>query len=190
MPKFIFLALLFPFCLSALGQECLTVEHGRKNKLISYCPGDEIRIIGRYQGKRHSGIIERIEDSTLILLRPIKMPFKDGHNQEYYRDYVPLSDIEAVYVNKESFLRKARHFYSGTAMVGGGFIIGTTSVNTFIDGKPPSYRKIVLATGILVTGFIVRYLGREKYKIGKKWVLNSSEPANDLEDEYILNPNL
>ena len=188
MQKIILLATLLMFAFSGFGQECLLIKHNRRDKIISYCIGDEIRVLDKNLQKKYSGTILSLRDSVLVLERPVENAKKLRLLQKTYRDYIAISDIEAVYEGKKGILRSVRYFYSGTAMIGGGLIIGTNSVNSLLEGDTPSYQKMIVATGILISGFIVRHLGRDKYKIGKNWTIKTGQPEVPASEE--IEPNL
>ena len=63
-------------------------------------------------------------------------------------------------------------------MVGGGVLILITAANTLLEDQEPDGNSILIATGILVSGFAVKYIGRDKYKVGKKWRIRAMDMGN------------
>ncbi|WNJ16106.1 hypothetical protein [Pontibacter sp. G13] len=166
-----------------MSQQTLTIRHARKGKELTFALGDFIRIQGRDRVTRYSGYLESLEDTALILFRNVEQQEQDASDR-MYRIAIPYSQIRAIYNPKSTKWTKFKHQFSAGTMVAGGTIIGGTVVNTLVFENPPEPVALLLATGILTCGFVVRYIGRDKYKIGKKWKLQvrgESLPLDSLE---------
>ncbi|MEM7369167.1 MAG: hypothetical protein AAF587_11255 [Bacteroidota bacterium] len=158
-----------------LSQRILSLENPTKYKRHIFAPGDYIRFHTHDSGAKFSGIIEAIDDSVIVLVKQFRLDREDAHPR-IFRDYVPLSEIKAVYLNKPSFWGRLRHGFYRTTLVGGSVVIVGTAVNTLTGGGAPDPTFMILSTSILTSGLIVRYLGRDKFKLGKKWFLKAMEP--------------
>lgn len=159
----------------AYSQKVLSLENAKKFKRMIFSPGDFIRIEGNDSQARYSGYIESVNDSTVVLVKVVKIENEGDATNNVFRDYVPLKEIKAIYNGEKTYWQYFRNMYSGTAMVGGGILILITSANTLLENQEPDGSSILIATGILISGFIVRYIGRDKYKLGKKWQLKAMD---------------
>lgn len=161
--------------LMARAQKVLVLENPVKFKRFFFFPGDFIRFQGKDGYSRFSGRIEAVDDSMLVLIKAVSLEDEAGEDHRVYRDYVPLHEIGAVYPPKRTTWSYVKNIYSGSAMIGGGGLIGLTAVNALIYESPPDINGLIVAGGILVSGFIMRYIGRDKYKIGPKWQIRTME---------------
>lgn len=179
MKKLLLLVILYAIALSGFSQKILSVENPRKFKRIMYFPGDYIRFQGKDGKSSYHGLIEAVDDSMIVLIKSIKQANSGDETTNTFRDYVPISEIGTVYNTEKTYWQYFKHMYSGTAMVAGGVLIGGTSVNTLLEQQTPKAESLLIATGILVSGLIVRYIGRDKYKIGNRWQIRAMEPLVD-----------
>lgn len=161
-------------------QRQLSLENTKKFKRITYYPGDLIRFQTVENKDRINGIIEAITDSTIIIVKTLTIPYKDGSSSvSTFRDHIPLRMIHAVYPQDQSTWYQFRNiFYAGT-IIGGTGLIGVSIANSLIENQVPDFNSLTIVAGIMTAGLAVRYLGRNKYKIGKKWKL---KPMNLLRD--------
>ncbi|MEM8891145.1 MAG: hypothetical protein AAGD28_24420 [Bacteroidota bacterium] len=175
MYKIILLLSLF-LCSSQLSaQKVLALENAKKFKRLFFKQGDFIRIEANDSQARYSGYIESVNDSSVVLVKIVKMENEGDATNNVFRDYVPLSEIKAIYNGEKTYWHYFRNMYSGTAMVGGGVLILITSANTLLENQEPDASSILIATGILISGLAIRYIGRDKYKIGKRWKLRAMD---------------
>ncbi|MEZ4827236.1 MAG: hypothetical protein R3C61_13310 [Bacteroidia bacterium] len=181
MKKTILVSLLCTLAFSGYCQKILAVENVNKLKRIKYFPGDYIRFQGKDGDAKYYGIIESVDDSMVVLIKSVKFANAGDETNTLYRDYVPLSEIGTVYNTEKTYWRYFKNMYSATAMISGGVLIGGTSLNTLLENDTPDPQSIMIATGILFSGLIVRYIGRDKYKVGgnHKWQVRAMEPMVD-----------
>lgn len=186
MPKFILtvLACLLVFPLTA--QQLLQVSHLHRSKTLLYRPGDWIRLEARAGEEHYHGYIDEVNDSMLVLSFQEKVePGEDGWRP--MRAYVPLEDISLVYDPQASRWHRFKHAYAGAAMAGGGMIIGGNVVNTLVNEVRPQVGQLISSTAILLSGSLVRSIGRDKYPIGRKWRVQAV-PAGGQGTETAFNP--
>ncbi|MDX2245305.1 MAG: hypothetical protein SF052_00905 [Bacteroidia bacterium] len=178
MKKLIPVCLLFLITLSGYSQKILAVENVNKLKRVKYFPGDYIRFQGHDGEAKYYGFIESVDDSMVVLVKSVKFANSGDETNNMYRDYVPLREIAAVYNTDKTYWRYFKNMYSATAMISGGVLIGGTSLNTLLENDTPDPQSLIIATGILFSGFIVKYIGRDKYKVGgnRKWQIRAMEP--------------
>lgn len=162
----------------AYSQKVLALENAKKYKRLIFNAGDFIRIEGRDSQARYSGYIESVNDSSVVLVKVVKMENEGDATNNVFRDYVPIEEIQAIYNGEKNYWQYFRNMYSGTAMVGGGVLILITAANTLLEDQEPDGNSILIATGILVSGFAVKYIGRDKYKVGKKWRIRAMDMGN------------
>ena len=159
-----------------LGQKVLSLENPNKFKRHIFEPGDYIRFHTHDSQARFSGVIEALNDTIIVLVKQVYDSDQRDATPRTFRDYVPISEIKVLYLTKPSFWGKLKETYYRSTMVGGSIVIGGTVINTLTGGGPPDPIFMILSTSILTSGFLVKYLGRDKYKIGKKWTLRVMEP--------------
>lgn len=167
--------LMYLLCSSpAQSQRQLAIENAKKFKRITYYPGDLIRFQTVESKDRINGMIEAITDSTIIIIKTLNIPYKDGSSAiSTFRDHIPLRMIRAVYPQDQSTWYQFRNiFYAGT-IIGGTGLIGVSIANSLIENQVPDFNSLTIVAGIMTAGLAVRYLGRNKYRIGKKWELKS-----------------
>lgn len=187
MSKQIFILCLCLWGGIACGQKYLSLENPKKFKRIIFQPGDYIRFQTRDGNARYHGTIEAVYDSVVVLVKTIKMANSGDATNNVFRDYVPLHEIQAVYNGKKSYGRYFRNMYAAAATIGGGALIGITSLNTLLERGKPDQTSLIIASGLLTSGLIVRYLGRNKWKIGNQWQLHAREPMV-LDRELLSTP--
>jgi hypothetical protein len=158
------------------AQKVLAVENVHRLKRITFQPGDFIRFQTRDSKARFNGVIETVTDSNLVIVRAVKMENEGDATNTVFRDYVPLREIEMVYDPAKTYWKYFKNMYSGMAMIGGGMLITFTAVNSIAGDQVPDPTSVIIATGILTSGFIIRYIGRDKYRVGKRWTLRAMEP--------------
>lgn len=156
-------------------QKVLSLENPTKYKRYIFAPGEYIRFQTHDSNAKYDGIIESLDDSVIVLVKQFRLN-KDDRHPRIFRDYVPLKEIKAVYLNEPSFWRRLRYGFYRTTLVGGSVVISGTVVNTLTGGGAPDPLFLILSSSILTSGLIVRYLGRDKFKLGKKWFLKAKEP--------------
>ncbi|MEM7660317.1 MAG: hypothetical protein AAF399_29700 [Bacteroidota bacterium] len=168
----LWLGMVFPM---GQAQKLLSLENPKKFKRILFQPGDYIRFQGQDGQAKYEGIIESIDESFVVLVKSVQVDGSD-QNSLLYRDYVPISEIRAVINSRPSPWRTFRNGYYATAILGGGMFIGLTTINTLTQDTSPDPTTLIVATGLLTSGLALRYLGRDKFKIGKRWQLRAIEP--------------
>jgi len=153
----------------------LTLENAKRFKRIVFRPGDFIRFQTRDGRAQYNGQIESINDSSIVILKVIKMANEGDATNNVLRDYVPIREIGIVYNPYKTGWKTFKNMYSGSAMIGGGGLIIITALNAWLSDLTPDPSSILIATGILTSGFLIRYIGRDKYKLGDKWQLKTME---------------
>ncbi|MEM6346283.1 MAG: hypothetical protein AAF927_20510 [Bacteroidota bacterium] len=177
----LFLLISIGLSLSSTGQsllkpvKVLTLENVKRYKRIVFRPGDFIRFQTKDGKAQYNGQIESINDSSIVLLKIVKMANEGDATNNVLRDYVPIREIDMVYNPYKTAWKTFKNMYSGSAMIGGGGLIIITALNAWTSDLPPDPSSVLIATGILTSGFIVRYIGRDKYKLGEKWQLKTME---------------
>ncbi|MEL7529744.1 MAG: hypothetical protein AAFN10_00475 [Bacteroidota bacterium] len=153
----------------------LTLENAKRFKRIVFRPGDYIRFQTHDGRAQYNGQIESINDSSIVILKVVKMTNEGDATNNVFRDYVPIREIDMVYNPHKTVWQTFKNWYSGSAMISGGGLILITALNAWTSDLPPDPNSVLIATGILTSGFIVRYIGRDKYKLGDKWQLKTME---------------
>lgn len=169
----LFLSITLCITLPAWGQKHLALENVRKFKRITYGPGDLIRFQVLDDKTRYHGIIESVNDSLLIIVTEVKTPGKGGAT---YRDYVPINNIRTILPIKKGYWEYFRRMYYAGTMASGSALIGIGVANGIIEHQTPDFDSMVIVTGLMTSGLIVRYIGRDKYKIKKRWRLRAIWP--------------
>ncbi|MDX1908787.1 MAG: hypothetical protein SF053_17255 [Bacteroidia bacterium] len=149
------------------AQAQLWLENPHKFKRYVFQPGDFIRIQGLNKLDRLSGTIESLSDSQIVLVRRVAT----GDYHEFYREYVPLSSVTAIYNDQPTYWRYVKNGWSSAATIGGGAIIIGAIVNNTLYQQAPDPESILIAAGIMTTGFIIRHIGRDRYRLGSRWRL-------------------
>ncbi|MCI4666827.1 MAG: hypothetical protein MRZ79_01605 [Bacteroidia bacterium] len=155
------------------AQYVLSLENTRKFKRITFQEGDFMRFRVYGDKRDYNGNIQSISDSVLVIVKNVHVP---GENEEVIRttkELIRISDISMVYYAPKTYGRSLRTGYYRSTLVTGGIFIATTSVRTLATGETPSRQEILMATGILSTGLLARFMGKDVYKIGRKWQLKS-----------------
>lgn len=164
------------------AQKVLSLENPAKFKRILFQPGDYIRFGTDDTQAKFSGLIESVDDSVVVIVKTVKIENEGDATTNVFRDYVPIREITKVYEMDRNWWFFFRNMYSGTAIIGGGALILGTIINSIILDTPPDPNSIILASSVSASGLLVRYLGRNKYKIGKKWQLRAMDPMVSEED--------
>ncbi|MEL6672994.1 MAG: hypothetical protein AAFR61_12410 [Bacteroidota bacterium] len=165
---------------TAVSQQVLSLEHNRRFKRIVFKPGDYIRFQTHDSNAQYNGYVESVGDSILVLVKAVDVR-EDVSQDDVFRDYIPIKEISVVYNGRKTYWRFFKNMYSGTAMIGGGILIAITTLNSIIEKEEPDPQSLIIAAGISFSGFLVRRIGRDKYKIGKKWSLTSLDSPLLLE---------
>ncbi len=165
--------LLLLLSLPALGQRQLALENAKRFKRIVFYPGDAIRFQVVDSKDRVNGIIEAITDSSIIIVKTVTLSYVNGNSISTYRDQIPLRMIRAIYPPDQTAWYQFRNmFYAGT-IIGGSGLITVSIANSLIESQVPDFNSLAIVAGIMTTGLAVRYIGRNRYKIGKKWKLKA-----------------
>ena len=177
MRLFLFLIILLLVPGRICAQKVLALENYDRFKRIILYPGDNIRFKTFDSGSTYKGVIELVTDSTLVILKSVKVKGAKGTTRQEFRDWVPISEIKTIYSNKNDYWRYFKNMYSVMAMAGGAMLLAGTAVNTLTSSAKPDESSVIIASAILLSGLAVRYIGRDKYKIGKRWQLRAMEPV-------------
>ncbi|RMG26243.1 MAG: hypothetical protein D6730_09455 [Bacteroidetes bacterium] len=172
------------FCcwqLALPAQSCLVLSHQRKALQHFYYPGDAIRVQLKSDKSRHYGFIEAVTDSVLILQKTIVFPRPGEPLEDTYREWVPLHDIRLIYKDPMNTWDVCRQFFYAGTIMGGSALIGVVVINTLVFGVTPPIGAFIVVSGLLVSGIIVKYAGRDHYKIGKRWQLAVRESPLQFE---------
>lgn len=172
-----FLAASLAFLLSSWAQSSdslslsLALENRRSGKQMVFEPGDLISIQLEGRDSKLIGTIEEVTDSQLVLIKRVELSTHGAEEYQLFRYHVRLSRIAVVYFTPSPGWRKFRRSYSATSLAGGGLIIGGATINTIVNDVTPKLSDLILSGGILVSGLALRYLGRDCYRLGKRWHL-------------------
>ncbi len=164
------------FMTSVPAQKVLAIENVYRMKRIIFQPGEFIRFQTHDGNSRYNGVIESVNDSMMVIVRSVKMENEGDATNNLFRDYVPLREISVVYDPTQNYWKYFKNMYSGLAMIGGGMLLTFTAINSWTQDRAPDPGSVVIATSIMTSGFIVKYIGRDKFRIGKKWQIRSMEP--------------
>ncbi|RMG57795.1 MAG: hypothetical protein D6722_24400 [Bacteroidetes bacterium] len=135
-------------------------------------PGDWIRLEARAGEEHYHGYIESVSDSLLVLSFQAQVPGDvDGDDWRSMRAFVPIDGISMVYDPQASRWHRFKYDYAGATMVGGGMIIAGNVIGTLVNEQRPHLSQVVSSTLILLSGTLVRAIGRDKYPVGRKWQL-------------------
>lgn len=181
--RYLILLLMLSWNGALWGQKVLSLENPNRYKRYIFSPGDYIRFQTADANSIFSGYIEAVDDSIIVLVKQIKVDDQANANKRIFRDYVPICEISAVYRAKPSFWGRLRQGYYKSSMIGGSVLIVGTSVNTLAGGGPPDPSFLILSTSILTSGLLVGLFGKDRLKLGKKWVLKPIEPMILPEEE-------
>lgn len=153
------------------AQNVLSLEKRKSFKRIYYLPGDFIRFQVHDDGAVYHGFIESVTQKDLVLVKSISLGNTDEDDLQVFRDYVPLENISVIFPSEDHYWQYFRKmFYAGT-MAGGSALIGIATVNSIIEKQTPDLGSLIIVSSIMTLGLGVRYTGRNKYKLGKKWQL-------------------
>ena len=175
-PGFLLLLAIMVFSIPAVGQKILALENPTKFKRIVFRQGDYIRFATSDSQAKFSGRIESINDSVIVIVKVVKIENEGDATNNVFRDFVLIRDITKVFDQDRNWWDVFRNMYSGTAVIGGGALVLVAIVNSVIEDVPPDPNSIILASSISASGLLLRYLGRNHYKIGKRWQLRAMEP--------------
>lgn len=153
------------------GQSALAVEHPGRLRRVTYHPGETLRFRGSDPYQRYHGQIEAVHDTTLVLSRRVQLPGDAFSSSALVHDYIPLRDILIVYNDRPTAWRSFRYTYYASTLAGGSSILLAGSLNTLLLAEPPRMSQMAAAASILISGLIVRHLGRDRYRIGRGWQL-------------------
>lgn len=168
------LMLLLGLYLPVNGQNAIALENSKRAKRIIFYPGDLIRFKTTYSDQDFHGIIEGLNDSTLILVN-LASADRDRTDQShpYTRNFVPLADIKIVFPPYKTGWDKFRNLYYGSTMAGGSLTVTGSVIHSFIENQVPDLEGLAIVSGLMTSGLLLKYLGRNKYKVGKRWKLRA-----------------
>ena len=169
MQKSLLLVALLWGQLGILAQPLLLLEHHKNDRQLAFYVGDYIRVQLQSDRSRHGGFIEAVIDSVIVLQKAVAFQMQGAFTENIYREVIQIKDIRLLYKTHETIWDTYRGTFYATAMMGGSALISITAVNTLIHGVAPPFGTFMLIGSLLVTGFIIKYAGRDHYKIGKRW---------------------
>lgn len=173
------------FCLTpaiALAQKVLVLENPSRYKRIVFRPGDEIRF-GTLDGNaRYNGRIESVDDSVVVIVKVVRVENEGDATNNVFRDYVPIREIDVVYNGNRNWWYYFRNAYAGTAMIGGGILLGGITLNGILENQRPEPFALIFSASLSASGLLLRYAGRNKYRIGNRWQLRAMEPMVTQEE--------
>jgi len=172
MRFFALVGLLFCYCISPLlGQNTLELAHRKKGKVDTYELGTSLKLQCAWQSSKVMGELTRIEPDYFVLTREVALDPRDPENLTQYHERIAMDDVVFLYPEPNLHLRKFQRTYSMGAMVVGSLMIGGSIAEAMMNENPPKLTHIGIASGILFSGLVVRYFGRQKIRLGKKWRL-------------------
>ena len=171
MKSFAFLWCLIAFLMIADGiyaQKHLVLSHNRKGEHRIFRSGDLIRL-QTTDKQRYVGNIELVNDSVLIISQLISYKAIDKVVNNKFREIIPIKNIALVFKESDKLWDATRYgLYAGTVLAGSA-IIGVSVANSLILGAAPPVGILIVISGVLFSGLMFKYLGRDQYKIGRKW---------------------
>jgi hypothetical protein len=157
--------------LDLCSQSALAIEHPGRLRRVIYDPGSTLRFHGADPYQRHHGQIEAVHDTLLVLSRRVQLPGDAFSGSAVVHDYIPFRDIQVVYNDRPTAWRSFRYTYYASTLAGGSSILIAGTLNTLLFAEPPRISQMAAAGSILISGLIVRHLGRDRYRIGRGWQL-------------------
>ncbi|TAE47236.1 MAG: hypothetical protein EAZ89_18440 [Bacteroidetes bacterium] len=140
------------------AQPCLSVEKSGGRSYLRFHIGDAIRILDQ-QGNIRYGRIESLGDSSILL----------SCADASWEDRVYLRDIYLIYDQRPTAWRRLRHGYSTAVNLTGGILVCSSVMGALLLDDPPQPADISLTGMLLISGAAVKALGRDKYRIGRRW---------------------
>lgn len=150
---------------SVQGQKILSLENIQKFKRITFHKGDFIRFRMKEDKTDYNGHIQEISDSMIVVAKNVQVPGENIEGIRTVRNYVPIKEIGMVYYAPRTYARMMRMGYYRSTLVTGGILIGGSSINTLVTGQIPERRDFLLAAGILGSGLLAKFAGKDVYKI-------------------------
>lgn len=156
---------------SIFAQHVLSLEKRKSFKRVYLLPGDFIRFQVQGDDAVYHGYIGAVTKKDLIIVKNINLGDDEEDALQVFKDYVPLENISIIYPSENNYWQYFKKmFYSGT-MAGGSALVGIATVNSIIDKQTPDLNSLIIVSSMMAAGLGIRYTGRNKYKIGKRWQL-------------------
>lgn len=177
MRFFLLLFLILGFANIGFGQNDLLVLKKNNRVIKSYYPDSEIKFIS--DGLPMEGYITSIARDTIFLIQyDVRQRYTNLgvyvlDTVARYRFSVAFGSISALIKERSSFLGA-----SGAALLGGGVVLTTAGLLTWVLAKPDTryYARpelvIGAATAALVGYAMIKLSGSNQLKLGKKYTLS------------------
>ncbi|GAB4423109.1 MAG: hypothetical protein OHK0039_39580 [Bacteroidia bacterium] len=153
-----------------MAQDTLLLRHRHSDRQVIYLPGDWIRLACCEESLHYHGYFERIEDSTIVLVHTVSMGSGSPEDSMVVRDAIPLADVSSIYLPGRD-RRAGRHIYAGATLTTGSIMVVADVMEVVVNQGKPALDRLVLTTTIMLSGVLVRSLGRDVCKIGPRWEL-------------------
>ena len=148
---------------TAYAQRFISLENDYRIKRYKILPGDEFKIKLRNETYRFRSEVESVRRDTVVLI--------DRYEQ---RITVPLREIGVVYYPRPGSRRGLARLV-GTGMVAYGLAwFGLRTINPRNDGEPIyPQAQLILHGSLIAAGGVSILLLNNRYKIGKRWKLQT-----------------
>lgn len=115
----------------------------------------------------------RSQDSSLWVLASRAFDPLPGYeaSDQWAPRRISLHEIEYLVLPPTQVGTDWREVFNQVSLIMGGMLIGGSTTQTLATGRAPHFSTILVATGILATGFIAKYGPRRRYVLGTKWRL-------------------
>lgn len=150
------------------SQSKLYLFHPQSEQQTVFQTGDLVSLIG--PDGLIKGRINHMSDSSLWLNIETHPFGTQETNLRSYREQIPLQDVQAVAYNNPRWRRFQRGYSGATLAIGGVVFLGTTC-RTLVTDAPPRMAPLAIATLLLSSGLVVRYVGRDRYNMKRGWEL-------------------
>lgn len=177
MRPFIILTLFFFYGSSVMGQSDLLVLKKNNRTVQSFFPGSEMIFYANY--KNYDAFVTSIERDSIFLVQydvrqvPTNLGVYMLDTVAKYYSSVSYKDITAFGKNSKNFNWAA----SGGALFGGGILLTTAGLATWIFSKPNTRyharpELVIGAAALTAIGYLIMKKGSGNMPLGKKYSLH------------------
>ena len=165
--------------LFAQSQPRLVLDRGKGKKPLTYQLGEFIVLDQGNKQQKSMGTLLAIDVDRLVLGQswtPQGAGTEDAHS---FQESVPIDHIEGIYNTHNQYWTEFRRSYSAATMGAGGAMVSGMTLNILLNDASPSLSQLLMVTSIMATGLAIRYLGKDRYRVGKRnrlWVMEG-DPA-------------
>ncbi|MEL6134849.1 MAG: hypothetical protein AAFR59_15925 [Bacteroidota bacterium] len=163
----------------------LLLESRNQHRQILLKPGEHVHFQGAVKSLHYRGVLKHVSDSSVVLTQSVWVPSPEGQSLHTTKMIVPLEDIHAVFVLPTNSWFRFRSLYYRTAITSGSLIIGGSSMRTLVDRENPEPLNFIFATAMMTSAVVMRYLGKYRYNVDKRWNLRVSEEYVEFDNELL-----